>query len=169
MALDRAALPVLVIGGAVVLYVVYAGRWSQPSAGGTPPFNTAVPSFLRIGSQVYTRPGQAGAPVNPLVQAGSGLAKLVGALFGGSSSSSEATPADTGRVSTADILRSSGQLPGDLVVVPPDILASSVSGTTNDPSNPGTFFGSDPVLTDNAPALDQSSSFDSQAGGFAFT
>lgn len=159
----------LILGGSavVLVYVMQRGRMTaRPGAWQ----NTPVPAPGAPGSTIYTRPN---ATVGGVVAAtpwgaiATGITRFVQGFTGGGSGAP--TPAPSG-VSTADIIRSADNQnwPGDLVVYPPEILDGGVAGAQIDPSNPASFFGADPVMYEFAPALDQSSGFDSQAFAMSF-
>lgn len=163
MARDRWTLPLLVGGGALVLYVAYQGRSAFTRSGAS--IWTVNPRPAPPGSHIYTRPGQPGAPQTPWGAIASGLSKIFASVV--PRGDGIATPGIGGEITPAPI--GSDNWPGDLVVFPPDILDGAVMGTTNDPNDPGTYFGSDPILVAAAPALDQGSGFDSQTFSMSFT
>lgn len=178
--------PLVVVAGGAALLFLNRGRSLGVRPGATQGTRQPIPART---SSYYARPGQPGVALNPLQAILGGVQSLFGitatvdraitpsapagspgsSIFTGLGSifRTSNTDATGASVSSAEILR-----PVDvngLPVFPPEIAIGSLSGITNDPGDPGQFFGADPLLYDNAPALDALSGYDTQAGSFVFT
>lgn len=186
----KVSAPLVIVAGGAALLFLNRGRSLGVRPGATQGTRQPIPTRT---SSYYARPGQPGVAVNPLqailggVQSifgitgtvdraitpsappgspGSSIFSSVGNFF--RTANVDATGNATGAAgSSAEILRPVDM--NGLYVFPPEIGLGSLSGVTNNPGDPGQFFGAETILYDNAPALDALSGYDTQAGSFVFT